>query len=377
MLVYAAIAGSANPVIKLAPPKISEETRAIQVTCVRPMRNGKVNISAQNVGNKFVVHCYGHGGSGWTTFLGSVDRAIELLQTRYHSPLATPPIRIIGSGCIGLTSAIELARRGYVVSGIMSKELYNIPSWKAAGCFSLVKVASDLDEVFDQITLSTFKYYQTIEKGEHPYLSSAAVRLLPLYCSPDNHSGVEYIEEKGLIPPREIVDIDFQNGTVHRNFKKFMTYFFNVTTFMKDLHQEVSRLAIPITLETIESFDEINEEVVFNCAGIGGGKLASDDTLVPVRGHLLILNEDIGQDHMDYMVDAKVIQDGKDEYVYMVPKDVYNTAESPESLPCFGILGGTYLPNVDLLPPEDLAKLDDFEFKQLLERHLTFFGLKK
>ncbi len=370
----ASFATAENKIEHLTPPILERATVASEVTCTRPMREGTFNISTETVGNQFVVHCYGHGGCGWTTFMGSVERAIELLQRKYPTPMMTPPIRVIGTGCMGLCSTIELIRRGYTVAGITTDELYNIPSWNAAGYYAIVsvKISPEEEAAVNQINLFTFRAYQKIQAGTHPYLTTKAVRYLPVYCSEDTHAGVEELEEYKMIPPREIVDIDFGNGVVHKNFKKMMTYFFDVTTLMQDLHAEVARLQVPIEKKKIMHFDELAEEIVFNCTGLGGGDLAKDVKMIPVRGHLVMLNEGAGKGHMDYMIYTKVQQEGKEEYVYFFPRTHFINPTGQGS-PAYGVLGGTFLANADKMPAPELSQLDELEFKRLLDRNSMFF----
>lgn len=216
----------------LTPPIISSKTIDQKISCTRPMREGKFNISAEEKEGKVLVHCYGHGGSGCTTSWGSVFKAIELFEGQWGDQ-PKPPIRVIGCGIIGLTAAIELTRKGYEVTGITASELYEIPSWKNAGYFALVSVDTDPleQENLDKIGLCTFKEYKKISEGKHPYISSECARLLPVYCSESTSSGVEDLEKKGFIPEREYVTLDFGNGVVHKNFVKYVTYFMDTTRF--------------------------------------------------------------------------------------------------------------------------------------------------
>ncbi len=80
-------------VVKLEPPQLSSQTISEEIVCTRPMREGKFNISLENYNGKTVVNCYGHGGSGWTTLFGSVNRAIKLFTTT--NPPINTPIRVI------------------------------------------------------------------------------------------------------------------------------------------------------------------------------------------------------------------------------------------------------------------------------------------
>ena|ERR1700722_5439007 len=127
-------------IVTLTPPKINPETICAEIRCVRPGRTGFANISV-DIGSKIIVNCYGHGGSGWQTLFGSVKKAISL----YYGDKDVP-IRVVGSSCVGLATAIELARKGYDVKGITTKSLYDTPSWNAAGYFSLPTLAPLLEE---------------------------------------------------------------------------------------------------------------------------------------------------------------------------------------------------------------------------------------
>lgn len=368
-----AIRVQADTVVKLDPPVITAETISEEIVCTRPMREGKFNISLENIDDKTVVNCYGMGGSGWTTLFGSVQKAISLYTDT--NPDKETPIRVIGSGCMGLTTAIELTRLGYKVAGISTKELYELPSWRAAGYFALVsvKTSPEEEENLNKIGLNTFLAYRSIEEGNHPYITSQAVRFMPVFCSQETDSGVEDLAERGLIPPPEAVTLDFGNGTVQHNYVKYMTYFMDTTSIMRQLRQEVDRLGIKVELETVPSFGHVNEPVVFNCSGLGGRELNSDSLMIPVRGHLITLKESAGTGHMDYMIYSKVKQDEKEEYIYMFPKCVSVTKENIDGTACKGVLGGTFIPHVDRLSPEEQEALDTLEFKRLLDRNSEFF----
>ncbi len=360
-------------IIKLIPPKITKETISEKIGCIRPMREGKFNISLEHTFNKTIVNCYGHGGSGWTTLFGSVNKAIELFEQT--NPSKDIPIRIIGSGCMGLTAAIELKRLGYQVAGISTKNLYDIPSWKAAGYFALVSVKTSPEEqdALNEIGLNTFLTYQNIDSGNHPYISKEAVRFMPVYCSIDTDAGVEDLEARGMIPPRQYVSLDFGSGVIHSDYVKYMTYFMNTTTLMRQLQEELKRLEVGTEIQKVTSFNDIAEEVIFNCSGLGGRELNTDEAMIAVRGHLITLNETSGTEHMDYMIYTKVMQDGKEEYIYMFPKNISVTLEQVEGTSCMGVLGGTFIPHFDQLPLSQQEALDSLEFQKILDRNCEFF----
>ncbi len=359
-------------IVKLVPPIISSETIQENIVCVRPTREGEFDISLQKQDLHTIVNCCGQGGSGYTTLFGSVQKAMKLFTDT--KPSKALPVRVIGSGCMGLAMAIELKRAGYQVE-ISTKEQIDLPSWKAAGYFALVSVRTspEKQEDLNKIGMDTFLTYRQIDEGNHPYITKDAVRYMPVYCSHDTESGVEDLEMKGLIPKREPVTLDFGNGVQHKNFVKFMTYFMNTTTIMRQLIATAQRMGIRTTLETIHSFQEVKEKAVFNCTGLGTRELNNDANIVPVCGHLQTFNEKAGRGHMEYMIYTKVKQDGQDEYVYLFPKDVSVTPQNPQGIPCLGFSGGTFLPNIDKLSDEEQRKLHEREFKKMEQRNRNFF----
>lgn len=362
---------------KLTPPILSAASISQEIVCTRPMREDKFNISVEDYwdlsGSKTIVNCYGHGGSGWTTLFGSVNKALSLLKNSKVNQ--DTPIRIIGSGCMGLTAAIELSREGYNVVGIATKDKYDIPSWKAAGYFALVSIQTSPEEQADlnNIGMHTFLVCQQIAKGQHPYLSKESVRFLPVYCSSDTDSGVGDLAKRGLIPLPENVTLDFGNGVTHKGFVKYMTYFISTTQLMRQLTTELNRLNIPIEINTIKSFSDVKETIIYNCSGIGSRELNCDPKMIPVRGHLFTLNENSGTAHMDYMIYTKVVQNDKEEYIYIFPKDISVTPDNTEGIPCRGVIGGTFIPYVGTLPMDEQARIDQLEFEKMKERNAVFF----
>jgi hypothetical protein len=360
-------------IVHLKAPIISENTILKYITCTRPKRHDGVNITIEQINQKQVIHCYGHAGFGWSTLFDSINHAIELFEN--HAIDLNKPICVIGSGCMGLTAAIELAHRGYTISKIITKDLYDLPSWRAPGCFALdsATMVGPEKENHKKMVFETFKSYKSIDSGMHPYLKPGAVRFLPIYCMDGMYGGFEGLEKEGLIPQRETVTLDLSNGIQHKNFIKFMTYFMDTAKLMQQLHDEVVRLGIAIEIKNISSFDDVQEDIIFNCTGMGGKELNNDTSMVPTRGHLIVLNEHAGNEHMDYMLYAKVEQNGQQEIVLIFPKSLAVSSDYPQGVSCCATLGGTYLPIDNAMTTQELEELDKREFKKLTDRLSLFF----
>ena len=85
--------------------------------CLRPFRTKGPNLDVEQIGDATIVHNYGHGGSGWSLSWGSADMAVQKAMS--SSPRR---IAVVGSGIIGLTSAITAQRAGAQVT-IYTREL--------------------------------------------------------------------------------------------------------------------------------------------------------------------------------------------------------------------------------------------------------------
>ncbi len=93
------------------PPIRAHIDRIFRVTvCLRPFRAVGPRIETERLGDKVVVHNYGHGGSGWSLSWGSADLAVRLAM---GFGAAKRELAVIGCGALGLTAAIT-AQRGEV-----------------------------------------------------------------------------------------------------------------------------------------------------------------------------------------------------------------------------------------------------------------------
>src|SRR4051812_15074745 len=59
-------------------PIFAQVDRIFRVTvCLRPFRAAGPRLDVEKVGDKTIVHNYGHGGSGWSLSWGSSGMAVE------------------------------------------------------------------------------------------------------------------------------------------------------------------------------------------------------------------------------------------------------------------------------------------------------------
>lgn len=159
--------------------------------------------------------------------------------------------------------------------------------------------------------------------------------------------------------------LDFGNGVIRENFIKYWTYFMDTTAIMLQLKAEVVRLGIPIVQCEVQTFEEIQTEAIFNYSGLSAKSLSHDELMVPVRGHLINLNERAGESHVDYMIYTKVTEpNGEEAYVYMFPKCLQVSSAYPDGKKINGTLGGMFIPIRREMTADEYEALDQNEFKK-------------
>src|SRR5271154_2185571 len=100
-------------------PIRADMDRIFRITvCLRPFRAAGPRQDVQRVGDKVVVHNYGHGGSGWSLSWGSADVVVR--RAMEASP-GLEECAVLGCGALGLTAALTAQRMGLRVT-IYAKE---------------------------------------------------------------------------------------------------------------------------------------------------------------------------------------------------------------------------------------------------------------
>lgn len=370
--------------VTLAAPKLEAENIKEKVACIRGHRERIFQTCAQQIDDKLVFHNYGQGGAGWTFLFGCVNESLRQFEEQIKtnptmcSYPSIPPrptrdpsgrtdiilknknIAIIGAGCYGLLTAIELVRKGYSVK-IYAKDTENIPSNKAAGFFfpRHRKCSTDEEkEIFKIRGIESYKTYKLILDGLHPFIKSGP-KLLPAYFEPSIDPGFAPYIAEGLVDKPEEVTINFTNSKKFYDAIEYKIIFINSAEIMRELKRNIKELNISIEQKEIQSFNNIEEKIIFNCSGFGAKELTGDQHIVPVQGHLITLqNQKI--EALQYMLNFKVFQptlEGKprDELIYFAPREE-------------GILGVTFKRG------ESSPDANQHEFERLLERCRKLFS---
>lgn len=349
-------------IVKLTPLRISYEHIDRKISCIRAHRERIFCVSTEYVGNKLICHNYGQGGAGWTFLFGCVHESIRQYkqQMECKPELYNKPIVVIGAGCYGLLTAILLVRQGYTVR-IIAAQTQAISSYNAAGFFfprPRKSATAQEAATFLATGIESYNAYKQIIDGVHPFITQGA-RLLPCYFGLDIDPGLGPYITQGIIDMPEKVTIDFGNGKRYE-VVEYKTLFIDATVMMEQLQQVARELNITITQARVDTFNDCDEQIIFNCTGLGAKNLANDTRMVPVQGHLIMLKHQADKESLQYMLNVKVLSKNlqgnpRDELIYYAPKES-------------GILGITFIRG------QDCVTANQHEFDRLLQRSIDFFG---
>jgi glycine/D-amino acid oxidase-like deaminating enzyme len=269
--------------------------------CTRPFRAQGPRLEVEQIGQKTVVHNYGHGGSGWSLSWGSSTIAVE-------KALATGErnIGIIGCGALGMTSALLAQRSGIHVT-IYAKELPpNVRSSLATGlwtpdsriCFRDY-ATPEFKQRWQSMARESFKTYQTLLG-----LPGNPVEYIDNYWvfddpdmqrrqQPAEDTRPPFVElQRELIPDLTPSPVDYPPGThplgahyLRRNTQMM----FNLTSYTQMLLSEFRGAGGRIEIREFHAPDELGslpERTLINATGYGARALFGDQSIVPVRGQL-------------------------------------------------------------------------------------------
>jgi glycine/D-amino acid oxidase-like deaminating enzyme len=268
------------------PPVRVDPKRVIRtVAGLRPYRASGFVVRRDALGDKALVHNYGHGGAGITLSWGSSRLATDL-GLPGHSGAAA----VIGAGVKGLTTARLVQEAGFPVT-IYAKDLpphttSNIaggqispfghyqdesvtPEWRAqfmaAMAYSWRRFQIMVGDDYGIRWLPTFEQHRTstlepdpldpywpnarmVGQSEHPFPLEHVVGFETMYV------------ETGRYLRQMLLDFQTAGGAIQRR-----------------------------AFETPQDIAALPEKLLFNCTGLGSRALFGDTVLQPVRGQLAVL----------------------------------------------------------------------------------------
>jgi D-amino-acid oxidase len=299
---------------RFAAVKVARDRVIREVVGLRPFRPSGFVVSAERVGEKLLVHNYGHGGAGvtlsWGTASLAVDLARDFLTTRparRPSRRAPAPRRfaVIGCGVSGLSVGRLLQQRFQDGPGTVTIYAKDLPPnttsniagawWSPTSVYEPQRVTTTFNDQFRSACLISHRTFQllvgteygvrwmdTFELSRHEASlqreitgGNALYPQIRIHRDPDNYFGFPYVREFSSM----LIEPSIYLSALLRDF-----YIAGGKVVVKEFRsrEEVARLP---------------ETVIFNCSGLGARALFGDEELVPVRGQLEVL---LPQPEIDY-----------------------------------------------------------------------------
>lgn len=337
----------ARPRLRLPPVRVAAGREIRTVVGLRPFRPSGFVVRAEKLGEKLLVHNYGHGGGGVTLSWGTAD-----LATRLALAAGARRVAVIGSGAVGLATARLLQERGAEVT-LYAAALPPGTTSNIAGAqvfpFSVFEPGALVGAFREQFLSAARFSYLRFQGLVGPRLG---IRWMTNY-----HCSEEPQHEDGLLgrqsPIRHLLP-DFADLSAEENpfprpyVRRFATMMVEPATYLPALLGEVRQAGGTVLVRRFRDATELAalpEPVVINCTGLGAGELFPDPELVPIKGQLTVL---LPQREVDYAVLAG---------------GLYMFARSDGIL-----LGGTHERGVATLEPNLEAK------REILDGHAHFFA---
>lgn len=298
-----------NPQRRLAPIKVSRDRIIREVVGLRPYRAEGFVVAAERLGDKLVVHNYGHGGAGitlsWGTAALAADLARDSLGARAPSPARAPRFAVLGAGVNGLSTARVLQRRygnaGATVT-IYAKHLppdttSNIAGgfWSPTSLYDPSAATATFNEQFSASCKISHRAFQLLVGPEY---------------------GVRWIDTFRLYRDESWLDEELEGGNdlypaqqIHRDPNQYFGFPFvrqhstmliesqrYLNALLRDFYIAGGKVIVREFRDRRELM-RLPERVIFNCTGLGARALFNDQKLGPVRGQLAIL---LPQPEIDY-----------------------------------------------------------------------------
>lgn len=279
---------------RLAPVLVSDDRVIRTVAGLRPFRPGGFVVRAESLGDKTLVHNYGHGGGGITLSWGSSALAAELASETEHRAAA-----VIGGGVMGLTTARLLQDRGFTVT-IYARDLPPHTTsdiaggqWSPYTVFDEDAAAPGFRETLSRAARLSHDSFQELVGARY------GVRWIENYVLSQRPFPAERPFGE-LFPASRVLEPE-ENPFPAPHVRVFTTMLIEPPVFLRALLDDFLLRGGRIVVREFREPSELlalEEPLVANCTGLGSHALFGDRNLVPIKGQLVVL---LPQPEVDYI----------------------------------------------------------------------------
>lgn len=300
---------------RFAPVKVSRERIIREVVGLRPYRSEGFVVDAERVGNKLLIHNYGHGGAGITLSWGTASLALDLARDfpgarmsragRSSRPAPHRRFAVLGCGVNGLSTALLLQRRFQDGPGTVTIYAKDLPPettsniaggfWYPTSVYNPKAASTKFTEQFRLACRISNRAFQLLVRPEYGVRWIDTVELYRDEAS----LGRELTGGNDLYPQQE-VHRDAERYFGFPYARQYSTMLIEPPVYLDALLRDFYIAGGKLVVKEFHSREEIMslpEPVIFNCTGLGARALFGDQKLGPVRGQLEVL---LPQPEIDY-----------------------------------------------------------------------------
>ena len=301
---------SAAPFVR---PRIDIRQVVREVVGLRPYRPSGFVVRGERMGEKLVVHNYGHGGGGITLSWGSSALAVAEAVSATERRAA-----VVGAGIMGLTTARLLQDRGWAVtvytSALPPHTTSNVAGgqWSPTSVFEEGRATAAFEAQFkDAARIAHHAFGGLVGSGYGVSWRENYV----LSDTPVSPSDTYYLRElPELFPSLAVLGPD-DHPFPSPHVLRYVTMLVEPGIFLRRLMTDIREAGGRFVIREFRDRSEVlalDEPVLFNCTGLGAGALFGDTEITPVRGQLAFAPPD---DRLDYLT----VRGGPD-LLYMFPR---------------------------------------------------------
>ena len=300
---------------RFAPVRVARNRIIREVVGLRPYRAEGFVVDAELVGNKFLIHNYGHGGAGITLSWGTASLAVDLsrdflgTQTsrrqRSRRPTTHRRFAVLGCGVNGLSTALLLQRRFQDGPGTVTIYAKDLPPettsniaggfWSPTSVFDSEVASTRFTEQFRLACRISNRAFQLLVGPEY------GVRWIDTFELYRNEAALarELPGGNDLYPQQEI-HRDAEHYFGFPFARQYSTMLIEPSVYLGALLRDFYIAGGKLVVKEFRSREELMrlpEPFIFNCTGLGARTLFGDQKLGPVRGQLEVL---LPQPEIDY-----------------------------------------------------------------------------
>ncbi len=274
---------------------------------LRPFRAPTPRLELEMLGNRLVAHNYGHGGSGITMCWGAAQEVLHLLRPHLTD---SSSIAVLGAGVMGLCAATLLTRAGYRVR-IYTRELPALTTSRVAGgLWAPTHVGAgatpELAQQHDRILRHTWNAFKAMDPERFGVVEA------PMYETDDRAYALDPMPEGLTPPPRRLESMPFPGALGPGQVSS--TLLIETPKFLGELEKQLRDQGVEFVERTLGGLgdlrcgastprtvaplgQDLEEEILVNCLGLGAREAFGDPQVVPIRGQLALF-QPVGRSFM-------------------------------------------------------------------------------